>query len=54
MYNYIFIAETGDIRKLIDVSEDDLQMAEEGYCDIIRLSDLMQYVDGEWKEVLPQ
>lgn len=51
MYKYLFIGENGTILKLQEINADDLISATEAICDIIRLSDLKQFVDNEWVDI---
>lgn len=50
--NYLFIFEDGIVKKATEVHPDDLSMSEDGYLQIIRLSDLKTHMkDDQWVDL---
>lgn len=49
MYNYIILmVDSSEMIKSKEVSTDDMNSADDGLLDIIRVSDLTRYDAGEW------
>lgn len=50
--SYIIINEHDDVFKTVDIDEDDIQAADDGYCTIISTADLKIYCgDGVWDDI---
>jgi hypothetical protein len=52
---YLIITEEGIVAKTIEISDEDKQFVDDGYGDIIDISDPdnpTEYYKGEWHEVL--
>lgn len=50
--NFILLFEEGSMAVAAEVSEEDFRSADNGCLEIIRLSDLHQYIgDGEWEAI---
>lgn len=48
---YILILEDGTINTVDVVGTEDYTAAKDGIIDIIRVSDLSQYIDGDWEKI---
>jgi hypothetical protein len=48
---YIIITEDNEVYKCENISDEDLKSCDLGIMDIIRVSDLKKYFDGEWHEL---
>lgn len=51
---YLVIFETGDFCRYDDIDDDDIQSVIDGYCDIINLSNMTYYSEGQWVEIEQQ
>jgi len=48
---FLIIFEDGHFCKYESISDDDLQAASNGFCDVIDLINLTYFVNGEWVDI---